>query len=258
MSTKDACSQCGAVVWRVKGSKPLIVCHTCRRAPAHRAAQKAKVNERSRLYQERLRRAAGVPMLEDHSARITAESLVRRARICQWCESPYVTNQRGAKGKNQKYCSNACRGNAYRKAPTKTPVIWTHCGHCNAEFPEPSKGNGPRYCNKQCKHKAQYIRHKDQVNMHSHIRRARIANATVERVVPTDVYERDGYVCQLCGEPCVTGGVPAYDTESGRLLRDPLMPSLDHVKPISLGGEHSMANTQCAHLVCNMMKNNRT
>jgi 5-methylcytosine-specific restriction endonuclease McrA len=30
--------------------------------------------------------------------------------------------------------------------------------------------------------------------------------------------------------------------------------SLDHVIPLSLGGDHSMANTQAAHLDCNTRK----
>jgi len=33
--------------------------------------------------------------------------------------------------------------------------------------------------------------------------------------------------------------------------------SLDHIVPVSLGGMHSMANVQCAHLFCNLSKNNR-
>jgi 5-methylcytosine-specific restriction endonuclease McrA len=38
---------------------------------------------------------------------------------------------------------------------------------------------------------------------------------------------------------------------------DPMRVSLDHVIPISKGGSHTYANTQCAHLLCNIQKNNR-
>jgi 5-methylcytosine-specific restriction endonuclease McrA len=33
--------------------------------------------------------------------------------------------------------------------------------------------------------------------------------------------------------------------------------SVDHIIPLVLGGEHSMANVQAAHLVCNLRKGDR-
>jgi 5-methylcytosine-specific restriction endonuclease McrA len=38
---------------------------------------------------------------------------------------------------------------------------------------------------------------------------------------------------------------------------DPLEPTLDHIIPISKGGEHSYKNVQCAHRQCNVTKNNK-
>lgn len=59
-----------------------------------------------------------------------------------------------------------------------------------------------------------------------------------------EVFDRDGWICGLCAEP--------VDPE----LRwpDPLSVSLDHVIPLSRGGSHSRANTQCSHLRCNVSK----
>jgi 5-methylcytosine-specific restriction endonuclease McrA len=34
-------------------------------------------------------------------------------------------------------------------------------------------------------------------------------------------------------------------------------PSLDHIVPVSLGGTHTWANVQLAHLRCNVSKGNR-
>jgi 5-methylcytosine-specific restriction endonuclease McrA len=51
------------------------------------------------------------------------------------------------------------------------------------------------------------------------------------------VFERDRWICGLCGEP--------VDREDA---------SLDHVVPMSRGGAHSYANTQCSHLLCNIRK----
>lgn len=34
--------------------------------------------------------------------------------------------------------------------------------------------------------------------------------------------------------------------------------SVDHIVPLSRGGEHSMNNVQCAHLSCNCSKSDQT
>ena len=37
----------------------------------------------------------------------------------------------------------------------------------------------------------------------------------------------------------------------------PRSASLDHIEPLSLGGQHVHSNVQLAHLDCNMAKSNR-
>jgi 5-methylcytosine-specific restriction endonuclease McrA len=80
-------------------------------------------------------------------------------------------------------------------------------------------------------------------------RQALIRGATApgELVSRREVFERDGWICGLC------------DTPVDPTLRypDPMSVSIDHVVPVSLHGDHSMANVQCAHLSCNLSKNNR-
>lgn len=71
-------------------------------------------------------------------------------------------------------------------------------------------------------------------------RRARLRRAFVEPVDRLTLYERDGGVCGLCGSP-----VEVSDFH------------VDHVVPLSRGGEHSYANTQIAHPSCNLSKHNR-
>ncbi len=78
-------------------------------------------------------------------------------------------------------------------------------------------------------------------------RRAKKRGATVEKVDPFEVFDRDGWVCGICDEP--------VDPK----LRHPdrMSASLDHVVPISLGGDHSYANTRCSHWICNIRRGNR-
>jgi hypothetical protein len=76
-------------------------------------------------------------------------------------------------------------------------------------------------------------------------RRAREVNAPGDHNVDgRAVHARDGWVCQLCGEE--------IDREA--VAPAPWSPSIDHVMPLSRGGEHSMANVQSAHYWCNSVK----
>jgi 5-methylcytosine-specific restriction endonuclease McrA len=68
-----------------------------------------------------------------------------------------------------------------------------------------------------------------------------------ERFDATEVYERDGYRCGLC-----EGKV-----DPALRYPEPMSASLDHITPLARGGAHTRANTQCAHLVCNLKKQAR-
>lgn len=87
----------------------------------------------------------------------------------------------------------------------------------------------------------------ERVRQYRQARRARLADALDEVFPPVEVYERDGWVCGICGEP----------VDANLKHPNPLSPSLDHIVPLALGGRHSRANTQLAHLVCNVRKGAR-
>jgi 5-methylcytosine-specific restriction endonuclease McrA len=79
-------------------------------------------------------------------------------------------------------------------------------------------------------------------------RKAVIRGAAIgERFEIVDVFERDGWMCQLCGEPI------------DPTLRSPhrLSATIDHVLPIRRGGAHTLANVQAAHYGCNASKGDR-
>ena len=57
-------------------------------------------------------------------------------------------------------------------------------------------------------------------------------------------YERDSWMCKLCGLPI----------GKNRVAPHPLSPSLDHIKPQVLGGSDEPDNLQTAHLRCNESK----
>lgn len=75
-------------------------------------------------------------------------------------------------------------------------------------------------------------------------RRARKRNALVERFDDVEIFERDGWRCGLCGDR----------VDRSLQYPDVMSASLDHVVPLDQGGEHSRANVQCAHFICNSQK----
>jgi 5-methylcytosine-specific restriction endonuclease McrA len=65
-----------------------------------------------------------------------------------------------------------------------------------------------------------------------------------ELIRPVDVFERDGWICGLCGE--------AIDPELK--FPHPMSASVDHIIPLARGGPHTMLNVQAAHLRGNIVK----
>lgn len=75
----------------------------------------------------------------------------------------------------------------------------------------------------------------------------RRGDRTAKRIPAIEIYERDGWICQICGQP--------IDPD----LRAPFVMSktTDHVIPLTKGGLHQVDNLQAAHLYCNIVKGNR-
>lgn len=82
---------------------------------------------------------------------------------------------------------------------------------------------------------------------YAHKRRALVTAATIEEVDSWEVFSRDNWICGICGE----------SVSPEIKFPEDMSPSLDHVIPISKGGEHSYSNTRLAHLVCNRRKGAR-
>jgi 5-methylcytosine-specific restriction endonuclease McrA len=82
----------------------------------------------------------------------------------------------------------------------------------------------------------------------AHARRVRKEAGQVERFASREVFERDGWLCGLCHLPI----------DPGLKWPDPQSASLDHILSLAAGGEHTRANTQAAHLRCNVRKGART
>jgi 5-methylcytosine-specific restriction endonuclease McrA len=58
------------------------------------------------------------------------------------------------------------------------------------------------------------------------------------------IFDRDGWTCGICHE----------DVNPNVECPSPMSAVVDHIIPISLRGEHSTRNAQCAHWICNSRK----
>lgn len=75
-------------------------------------------------------------------------------------------------------------------------------------------------------------------------RRARLHGVATESYTLTEIAKRDRQRCGLCSR------------KVNMTLRHPhrRSPSIDHIVPISAGGDDVRANVQLAHLICNIRK----
>jgi 5-methylcytosine-specific restriction endonuclease McrA len=128
-------------------------------------------------------------------------------------------------------------------------VTCEECGGAFVAQRPPGEGyRAVRYCSKPCRKRAQVRRYRAR----SQGRASRVSDvarrsplgwdAVVERFDPLEVYERDAWLCRLCGRPLDRDADPALDREA---------PTLDHVRPVEDGGRHELGNVRAAHRACN-------
>ena len=75
-------------------------------------------------------------------------------------------------------------------------------------------------------------------------RRLRMRGNEWESFKNAEVFDRDAWTCQLCGDPI----------DRSARAPDPVSVSIDHIIPVSRGGPHTRANVQAAHRICNQRK----
>lgn len=133
-------------------------------------------------------------------------------------------------GKGRKACSERCRQLLWRSGGEVAQTAdCVRCGHVIDLFERsPRSGRKKRAETMLCRYckAAKHVRH---------------------GVSVTQLYNRDGDACGICGE--------AIDLT----LRHPdlMCPTVDHVIPFALGGAHDITNCQLAHLTCNVTKQAR-
>ena len=78
------------------------------------------------------------------------------------------------------------------------------------------------------------------------LRAAQHGAQVIERFDRHEVFDRDGWTCQECGCTCVDPSPFALASAT-----------VDHIVPLSQGGNHTLANAQTLCLSCNSTKQDR-
>lgn len=87
----------------------------------------------------------------------------------------------------------------------------------------------------------------DAYRVYDYQRRSAYDSPRAEVFSSEEIFERDGWLCQICGE----------EIDRNLVFPHPRSVSLDHIIPISRGGLHRRDNVQCAHFGCNSGKGNK-
>lgn len=207
-----ACAECGAPVVQAETGRPRRYCSVeCKQRVGNRAQNRRRL-----------------PVVQE------AE------RNCAQCGKPFTPSRR-----DQMYCPPApgsyCVQKAYwaRRAagePLRQIEQTKTCVECGNEFTA-HKSNA-KWCSASCR-----IR----TNARDASRRRGSAQSAGNLYADREIFERDGWICQICHEP--------VDRQISRRHDDGA--TIDHVIPLSRGGTDEPDNVVTAHWRCNRDKGNR-
>lgn len=143
-------------------------------------------------------------------------------------------------------CSDACsKADANRRAveygASQKGVKQHNCKECGALFLSRYGDKRRVFCSDKCANKASR-------RVSNPKRKAKLRAAFVEKVDPFMVFDRDKWRCRMCQQPT---------PKTLRGTTHDNAPELDHIKPLSRGGEHSYRNTQCLCRKCNSRKSDK-
>lgn len=163
--------------------------------------------------------------------------ILARIKECRVCGKRTLTSE----------CSAECREEHSRRASREfsqqrkeETCGVRRCYQCGNEF-IPEYGNKHRrFCSRRCL--GTFVGRQNK-------RRRRIrkwqASYLYEHFADWEIFERDGWRCMICMLP--------IRREVDRLHLQAA--TIDHIVPLSRGGSHTRDNVQCAHRICNSLKN---
>lgn len=215
------CYECGEPFWKPDAFRKIYCCPKCQRAAYAKAHPKKEKAPKALLKKK-----------------------------CEWCGETFETEY-----STKKYCSKEC---GYQANLKKKREQWADayisktrvCKECGTEFMTECGDKHSVFCCKACadkherraEHKTE--RHRIYMRGQKKQRKQQVARTDAGDVDFNSLFERDNGICQICG----------MDVHWVKHIDNNWDGTIDHIVPLSLGGEHSMDNCQLAHRVCNSIK----
>jgi hypothetical protein len=207
---------------------PKRVCENCHRVyqPSHRGSRNAGAPQ---VYCSKVCVAAA-QWAKGFCAKYVAARNAQTWRECKQCRGAFLL-----KRANASFCSVGCQQEHVRESYHYHPRELTlgSCARCGKEF---LRNGNARFCSVRCNKRN---------HSGKHAARAKRRGLPYEHISPVKVFERDNWICQICGEL-------TDKTLIG--TRHDLSPELDHVLAIGLGGSSTYDNVQCTCRKCNREK----
>lgn len=224
------CELCGCLIVSDAVRRGIIRCDSCRKAAHARSMDKQRARSRRRYWNNRDKILKA--QLKKH-----AEQRKQVTLICPHCGVGF----HAINTLKQKYCSEKCMRAATRDTQSR------ECSAAGCSRPVRARGMCSMHYHRW--RRSEGIENDQNWNErrrrnYERRRALKKTNGDVDSFDNFDVFDRDGWVCGICGEP----------VDKALQWPDPMSVSLDHIVPLSKGGSHTLDNVQCAHLCCNMSK----
>lgn len=155
------------------------------------------------------------------------------------CDAPDCRNPHRARG--------LCSTHYNQRDPDRHPRVVKPCEACGTPVEREARVRYRTACSTRCRNLLTWGRPEGTTytwDADAQDRARRAGAAIVEPISRDVVGTRDRWTCQVCHRPTDRTADPIH----------PDAPTVDHVVPLSKGGQHTMANVQVACYSCNSRK----
>ena len=159
--------------------------------------------------------------------------------VCPYCKKAELDHRKAIANEKRREREIKSKERKQKQMWRRIPHICPVCGAITTR---------KIYCSDVCANKARNTKAE-------HKRRVKINNAMVDDdITVLGLFLRDKGVCAICGKRCDTND---FEIKGDAFVAGNNYPSIDHIVPLSKGGEHSWDNVQLTHRICNIRKSDR-
>jgi hypothetical protein len=209
-------------------------------------ANKAKKAQKAKEYQELLKTRAAKKQQKEIAKKKAAEERLAKKAIRDAEKAEY--KKKRIEERNRLDNQHGTTVGDYDRCKRKNKTACAPCKAVAAKYVRNKFKTDPKYKEADKRWKKANPR-KRAVNNRD---RARRNGAKVSYYTREHIFKRDGYDCYLCNRPVDLQANPVQGQPNWELY-----PHVEHVIPLSKGGDDTLDNVKIAHAICNINKGTR-